>query len=107
MLVALPAGGRGGDKLEVGATVPQAAAAIGAKAGTHQAPAQVVAAVLAGDEGVAATSIETQAWPSHTAATAVAAGHRRGDNGCQRRENRVIDKSQREGSLVGMPPPRP
>ena len=52
MLVALPAGGCGGDKLDTGATAPEAPAATGTEAGATQACTQVVPG--AGGEGVAA-----------------------------------------------------
>lgn len=71
MLVALPAGRCGGDKLDTGATAPEAPAATGTEAGATQACAQVVPS--AGGEGVAAAPTETQASTSGATAAAIAA----------------------------------
>lgn len=98
MLVALPAGGRGGDKLDTGATATEAPAATGAEAGAAQARTQVVAG--AGGEAVAAAPAEAQASASHGAATAVAAGNGGGDHGCREGGDRVRTEGGRGGRGV-------
>lgn len=73
MLVALPAGGRGGDKLDAGAAAPEAPAAAVAEAGAAQA-------VPTTGRGVTAAPAEAQASTGNTAATPVATGDGGGDH---------------------------
>lgn len=94
MLVALPAGGCGRDKLDTRATAPEAPAATGAEAGAAQARAQVVPS--AGGEGVAAAPTETQTSASKAAAAAVATGNSGGDHSYRKRGERVKTRGRRE-----------
>lgn len=104
MLVALPAGGCGGDKLDTGTTAPEAPAAAGAEAGAARACAQVVPG--AGGEGVAAAPTETQTSASNVAAAAVATGNGGGDHSCQKTGDRVRSQGRREETGVSGPAPR-
>lgn len=96
VLVALPAGGCGGDKLDARATAPQAPAATGSESRTPQAvPA-------AGGEGVAAAPSETQTSTSKAATTAVASGNGGGDYSCRERGDVMRIKHRRgEPGLSG------
>ena len=90
MLIALPAGGRGGDKLDAGATAPEAPGAAVAEAGAAQA------VPTAGREGAAAAPTEAQASTANTAATSVATGDGGGDHSCRKRGDVVRTKGRRE-----------
>lgn len=79
MLVTLPAGRRGGNKLDAGATARRAPAATGGEARASQTCTQAVP--TAGGEGVATAPAKTQASTSNVAATTVAAGNGRCDHG--------------------------
>lgn len=94
MLVALPAGRCGGDKLDTGTTAPEAPAAAGAEAGAARACAQVVPG--AGGEGEAAAPTETQTSASNGAAAAVAAGNGGGDHSCRKTGDRVRSQGRKE-----------
>lgn len=90
MLVALPAGGRGGDKLDAGAAAPEAPVAAAAEAGAAQA------VPTTGREGVAAAPTEAQASTANTAATSVATGDGGGDHSCRKRGDVVRTKGRGE-----------
>lgn len=90
MLVALPAGGRGGDKFDAGAAAPEAPAAAIAEAGAAQAVTTI------GREGVTAAPAEAQASTANTAATSVATGDGGGDHSCRKRGDVVRTKGRRE-----------
>ena len=91
MLVALPAGGRGGDKLDAGAAAPEApAAAAAAEGGAAQAVPTTAR------EGVATAPTEAQASTANTTATSVATGDGGGDHSCRKRGDTVRTKGRRE-----------
>lgn len=94
VLVALPTGGRSGDKFDTGATAPKAPVAASTEAGAPEACTQAVPTT--GGEGVAAAPTETQASTSKAAATSVATGNSGGNHSCRKRGDMVRTKSRRE-----------
>lgn len=90
VLIALPAGGCSGDKLDTGATAPKAPVATGTEAGAPQA------VPTTGGEGVAAAPTKTQASTSNAAATAMATGNGGGNHSCRKRGDVVRIKGRRE-----------
>lgn len=99
MLVALPAGGHGGDKLDAGAAAPEAPAAAVAEAGAAQA-------VPTTGRGVTAAPAEAQASTANTAATSVATGDGGGDHSCRKRGDAVRTKGRREAPGASWTAPR-
>lgn len=94
VFIALPAGGRSGDKFDTGATAPKAPAATGTEARAPQACTQAVPST--GGEGVATAPTKTQVSTSNAAATAIATGNGGGDHSCRKRRGVVRIKVRRE-----------
>lgn len=94
VLIALPAGGRGGDKLDAGATAPEAPAATGAEARAPQARSQTVPTTSG--EGVAAAPTDAEAAATNAAASSVATGDGGGDHGCRKRGDVIRPRAGEE-----------
>ena len=94
VLIALPAGGRGGDKLDAGATAPEAPAATGTEARAPQARSQTVPTTSG--EGVAAAPTDAEAAATNAAASSVATGDGGGDHGCRKRGDVIRPRAGEE-----------